>query len=118
MSLALTHFAVGAGLMQLLLVIPRSSIRVRYRESLVVASGMWALVPDLHYVSPVLRGSLSGLKFTVFGNLFWFHAFLDSLHQGEGTRAGAALAVGFLLVSTAVSEWIRATRRDREADSR
>jgi hypothetical protein len=115
MSLALTHFAVGAGLMQLLLLLPRSPLR--FRESLVVASGMWALVPDLHYVSPVLRGPLSAIKFSMLGNLFWFHAFLDSLVQGEGTRGGAALALGFLLVSTAVSERVRASRPARGADA-
>jgi len=115
MSLAVTHFAVGAGLMELLLLF-RSPIR--YRQSLVVASGMWALVPDLHYVSPVLRVPLSQLKSTIFGNLFWFHAFLDSLHQGRGTREGAALALLFLLASTVMSEWIRARQSGRDPNVR
>lgn len=116
MSLALTHFALGAGLMQLVLAVVSPSIR--YRESLVVLSGVWALVPDLHYVSPVFRGPLSAIKHTALGNLFWFHAALDAARQGEGTRQGAALALGFLLVSTALSEWLRASGRAPDAETR
>lgn len=115
MSLAVTHFALGAGLMQLVLVLAQS--RIRYRESLVVLSGLWALVPDAHYVSPVFQGPLSQIKFTVVGNLFWFHSFLDSVQQGEGTRRGAALALGFLLACTALSERLRASQYDRDADA-
>jgi hypothetical protein len=113
-SLALAHFAVGAGLMQLVLAVLQPSIR--YRESLVVASGVWALVPDLHYVAPVLQGPLSQIKYTIFGNVFWFHAFLDALHRGEGTRTEAALALGFLLVSTVICEWRRVRSNAADAE--
>lgn len=110
MSLAMTHFAIGAGLMQLALLALDPS--VRYRESLIVASGLWALVPDLHYVVPVFNEQLSQIKASILGNLFWFHAALDSFRQGRGTRGEAALALLFLVVATVVSEWVR-TSRDR-----
>lgn len=98
MGLALTHFAVGAILMQLILlgIAPGHP----YRRSLVIVSGCWALLPDLHYVSPVYRDALSQLKFTVFGDLFWFHRFLDAAEPGRGSRTTAAVAVVLLLVIT------------------
>jgi hypothetical protein len=108
MGLAITHFALGAGMMQLLLefVAPDH----RYRQSVVVASGLWALIPDLHYVSPVLQGPLSQLKFSVLGNVFWFHHALDSLHAGRGTRGIAAVMLTFLLVVTVSVNYVDVRR--------
>lgn len=103
MGLALTHFALGAGGMQLILYVVAPEFR--YRQSLVIASGLWALLPDIHYVLPVYKASLSELKFTVVGDLFWFHRALDALHPGRGTREMAAVMVMLLLFTTAVVEW-------------
>lgn len=101
MGLALTHFALGAGVMQLILAFVAPDLR--YRQSIVVLSGCWALIPDLHYVSPIFR-SLSEIKFTILGNVFWFHRFLDGLHQGRGTRRMAAVMLVFLLLTTIFSD--------------
>lgn len=104
MGLAITHFALGAGTMQLLL--GAAAPGYRYRQSLVVVSGLWALVPDLHYVSPILQGPLSQIKFSVLGNAFWFHHALDSLHPGRGTREMAAVMLAFLTVATVFVNYI------------
>jgi len=104
MSLAVTHFAFGAAMTVLLVwaVAPGH----RYRTTLVVLGGLWALVPDLHYVLPPgLGGAIRNIKRTVFGDVFWFHATMDGLVQGEGTREGAAVALGFLLLTVIFSEW-------------
>lgn len=103
MSLAITHFAVGAGCMTLLLTLWAPTLA--YRQTVIVLSGLWALIPDLHYVSPVLQGPLSQLKFTVLGDVFWFHRSMDALESGRGSRTVAAVAVVCLLGVTVTTEY-------------
>lgn len=93
MSLAITHFAVGAGVM--LLLQPLLFPNLRYRRSLVVASGLWALVPDVFYVVPGLADVFVA-EFAAYGNVFWFHTYMDGIVMGRGTRPNAALALVFL----------------------
>lgn len=105
MSLAVTHFAFGAAMTTGLVwtVAPKYP----HRMTAAVLGGLWALVPDLHYILPPgYTGAARSIKESVFGDLFWFHATMDGLVQGEGTREGAAIALGFLLVVVAVSEWL------------
>lgn len=112
MSLAITHFALGAGTMlvcQALLWPATRTPRV-----LVVASGLWALVPDLHYVLSGVDNLLIGRELRVLGNVFWFHAVMDGLHQGRGTRSGAAVALGYLLACAIVADLIDGRRRRAE----
>jgi hypothetical protein len=78
-----------------------------YQRSAIVASGGWALVPDLHYVYPGPGGPLEGIKHTVFGDIFWFHRFLDGLHQGRGTRGGALLALVFLAATAVIVDTVQ-----------
>lgn len=101
MSLALTHFALGAGGMLLLLAAFRP--RCQYQQILVVASGVWALVPDLHYLFPTTDVFFTRIKFSIFGDLFWLHRTLDGLHQGRGTRGGAFVAILFLAVTAVIA---------------
>lgn len=82
----------------------------RYGRTLVVASGLWALVPDLHYLVPDWSAQTGGASLTVLGDVFWFHRTLDGLVTGRGTRPNAALALGFLcvtafLVDTLTDRW-------------
>jgi len=102
MSLGLTHFAVGAGAMALVLAVVAPT--VRYRAGAMVASGLWALVPDVHYVVPGENPLLFGLKHTVVGNLFWFHGAMDAAETGRGSRGMAGLALGFLVVAVLLLE--------------
>lgn len=103
MSLAVTHFAIGATLTAILvwLVAPT----YRYRGSLTVAGGIWALIPDFYYVSPMFFDKLRGIRQSAFGNVFWFHQYLDSLVKGRGSRRTAGIAIGVLLVVIVFVEW-------------
>ncbi|NHN46530.1 hypothetical protein G9464_02820 [Halostella sp. JP-L12] len=102
MALAVTHFALGITLT--LLLVHVVAPKTQYRMTLSVSGGLWALLPDLHYVVPGHWGLLWGLKHTVFGNLFWFHAALDGAVQGRGSRRTAAVTLGVLLLVVAATE--------------
>lgn len=105
MSLAITHFAFGAAMTALLVWVLAPGHR--HRTTLIVLGGLWALVPDLHYILPPRYAeSFQGIKHTVVGDVFWFHATFDRLVQGEGTRVGGAVALGFLLVVVFATEWM------------
>lgn len=115
MSLAVTHFAFGAAMTTI--VVWAVAPSHRYRTTLAVLGGLWALVPDLHYVVPGrVGGTTRGLKQTVLGDVFWFHATMDGLVQGEGTRLGAAIALGFLLIVVAASELLAGSTGLRGAE--
>jgi len=104
MSLAITHFAVGAA--STLLLVWVTDVGTQYRASLATGGGLWALVPDAHYLFPSpYADPFVGIKHLIVGDLFWFHATLDGMVQGRGTRTGAAISL-LLLFSVAVStEW-------------
>jgi len=103
MSLAITHFAIGATLTAILvwLVAPT----YRYRGTLTVAGGIWALVPDFYYISPVFFSELRGIRGSPLGNVFWFHRYLDSLVKGRGSRRTAGVAIAVLLAVVVFVEW-------------
>ena len=113
---ALVHFAVGlsGGLLALLLVDwhPRREFLATF------ASGVWALVPDGHWV---FRGfgfetvADAWLVFhrSAFANLCWFHRFLDESETGNPKlETGVALAVLLVAVGVyaVVNDWTRAER--------
>lgn len=110
MSLAIAHFALGAGVTALILGF--FAPQIKYQRTLTIVGGMWALVPDLHYVSPIYADVLVGIKASFIGNLFWFHRLLDELSQGRGTRGEAFLMVIFLLLATLLTEYIELEIRD------
>lgn len=110
MSLAIAHFALGAGATALLLAL--LAPEVEYQRTLTVCGGLWALVPDLGYVSPVFRDAFALIKTTPFGNLFWFHTFLDAQAPGRGSRTEAAVMVVFLLLATIIVEHRAARSED------
>lgn len=118
MALALTHFALGAGLTTLILLLVRRP--VPYERTVVLLGGAWGLVPDLFYVVPTHQALLRELKFTAVGNLFWFHAFLDSNFSSNApfARRNAAIALGFFLVATVVAEWISVRLGETKAADR
>lgn len=103
MSLAITHFAIGATLTAVLvwLVAPTH----RYRGTLTVAGGIWALIPDFYYISPVFFSELRGIRGSPVGNVFWFHRYLDALVKGRGSRGTAGVAIAVLLLVVVFVEW-------------
>lgn len=113
MSLAITHFALGAGAMVLLLAALAPSFR--HRTTAIVGSGLWALGPDILYLLPG-EGVLAGLRFSAVWNVFWLHQFLDAAETGRGSRGVAALALGFLLLAAVATDGYAALHdRRREA---
>ncbi|MDS0475712.1 hypothetical protein [Natrinema sp. 1APR25-10V2] len=102
MSIALTHFAVGAtGATLLLAYLP---VQTRYDAPLIIASGGWALVPDVWRVLPLYRGTIRALSNSALSNVFWLHSVLDRADLRDSSRL-AAVAVGvYLLVALLYAE--------------
>jgi hypothetical protein len=100
-SLAVTHFAVGAALTALVAtyLVPGS----RYPRLLSGVGGVWAMLPDGHWVSPVATGTLKRLHGTHLMDLFWLHHSLDRLDAGD-SKLVAAGALALLLAVTALVE--------------
>jgi hypothetical protein len=101
MSLAVTHFAVGATLT--ILVVTYLVPGVRYPRAVTILGGLWAMVPDAHWVSPVAVTELRALHRSPVVDVFWFHHLLDGLDRTD-SKAVAAAALGCLLVATALAE--------------
>lgn len=101
MSMAIAHFALGATLTALLVtfVVPRTP----YSRVIVVLGGVWAMVPDLHWVLPAYRAELRALSDSIVANVFWFHPLVDAYDAGDSKALAAAL-IGALVVATAVAE--------------
>lgn len=106
MSLAVTHFAFGAGMA--LLVMAAWFPDYDRPWTFAVCSGLWALIPDFHYVVPTMTERFPSYMFHVFGNVFWMHASLDGLHQGRGTREMAGVMLLFLLACAMIADARRA----------
>jgi hypothetical protein len=112
MSLALTHFAVGATMTALvtMYLLPPT----RYARTLVVLGGIWGMLPDVHWVAPVYAAELKAFHGSVFMNVFWFHEALDVLDPTDSyTVAAAALGV-FIGVTLLGDRW-EYTIRERAA---
>lgn len=104
MSLALTHFAVGAiGATLLLSLLP---VRPSYDAPLIVASGIWAMVPDFWHVVPLYSGVFRVLGHSAVGNVFWLHAAIDQVDPHDSSQV-AAIAVGvyFLVALVYAGRW-------------
>ena len=110
MSLALTHFAVGATLTALatLYLLPST----QYARTLTLCGGIWGMMPDIHWVSPVYAAELKTLHSSVFMNIFWFHETLDVLDPTDSYLVAAA-AVGLFVGTTLVTDRWAYTIRER-----
>jgi hypothetical protein len=99
-SLAITHFAVGAALTALVLtyLVPGA----RYPRVLSGVGGGWAMVPDVHWVSPVAAETLKGAHGSPLVNLFWFHQALDVADPTDSKAVAAVSLAGLLLVTALV----------------
>ena len=110
MSLALTHFAVGATLTALvtLYLLPPTS----YARTLSLCGGIWGMIPDVHWVSPVYAAELKAFHSSVYMNLFWFHETLDVVDPTDSYLV-AAIAVGVFVATTLVTDRWAYTIRER-----
>jgi hypothetical protein len=113
-SLAITHFAVGAALTALVLtyLLPR----VRYPRLVAGLGGGWAMVPDVHWLSPVAAETLKGAHGSPLADVFWFHRVLDVADPTDSKAVAAAAVAGLLLVTALVERReYRAPERVRAA---
>lgn len=102
MSMALGHFAFGAAMTTLVItfLIPT----VGYPRMLIFAGGGWAMLPDLHWVSPFATEQLQQLHHaSVWMDLFWLHRTWDRIDPTDSKSIAAGL-FAFLIIVTAIAE--------------
>lgn len=94
-SLAITHFAVGAALTTLAVgrVVPRTA----YPRTLAVLGGLWAMLPDAEKF--VDLPGLAAFHGGPLANLCWFHGALDALDVADAPEAGAAALAALALTT-------------------
>jgi|GEM_PF-1273285 len=112
MSMAIAHFAVGAAMTTLLVAFSLPTIR--YQRSLILAGGGWALIPDIHWVSPVAAAEIHHFhRVSPWVDLFWFHRFMDQIDP-MNDRTTAAVCLALLCIVTLIADWQsdRNTERD------
>lgn len=99
--MALTHFAVSAIGATLILsyLLPHR----RYTRTLIIASSIWAMLPDFHQVVPIFEAQFRAAHGSVLANLFWFHHLFDVADAGDSNRL-AAVMLGVLLLITLLAE--------------
>ncbi|MFC6823398.1 hypothetical protein [Halopelagius fulvigenes] len=96
MSLAITHFVVGATVT--MLVVTFFLPRVRFPRTLMVLGGLWAMIPDLNKIVPGL-GFVDAVHDSAWANVFWAHHFLDTVDPSDTTKAAVVALAAFFLVS-------------------
>lgn len=100
MPQALAHFAVGMALTTIVLTILWPA--VRYPRLLVICGGIWAMLPDIHWIVPGMRPWKPLYHDHLLANVFWFHQILDTRFDPGDTDLFAVLA---LLFMAAVTLW-------------
>lgn len=101
MSMPLAHFAVGAAGMTVLLA--AVAPRFRFDRTLIVLSGVWAMVPDAYRVIPLVSDQLQVFRGRPLNDLFWFHGTLDVADPAD-TWSVVVLAVAVLLVASVAAD--------------
>lgn len=100
--MAIAHFVFGAAMTSLVVtfLVPT----VRFPRTLVLVGGVWAMVPDVHWISPVEQARLHAFHGTsVWVDAFWFHRTLDRLDPTDSKQV-AAVILAFFVVATALCE--------------
>lgn len=101
-SAALTHFTFGAGMTTLLItfLIPN----IRYPRTFLLAGGGWAMLPDLHWVSPIFTHQLHTFhQHSLWTDLFWLHRTLDRADPTDSNTI-AAILLAFFILTTMIAE--------------
>ena len=115
MAPALVHFLGGAAIL-LALATPIAFADGRARRAglwLVVAGGLWGLLPDLHHVAPVARGELRAFHDSLAANGCAFHYTLDSPAVRERTLASLAGSIAAFCLVVALFELAGRTQPER-----
>lgn len=103
MSLAITHFVVGAS--ATMLVVTFFLPRIRFPRTLMVLGGLWAMLPDLNKVVPSEFGFVDAVHDSAWANVFWAHHFLDTVDPADTTKAAVG-ALAFFFVVSLVAEGV------------
>lgn len=101
MSQALTHFAVGATVT--VLVVTYLIPDVPYPRVVSLLGGVWAMLPDVHWLAPVGRSTLKAFHRSPYADVFFFHHALD-VRDRTDSNAVAAVALSALILATALAD--------------
>ncbi|WP_255152537.1 hypothetical protein [Halorarius halobius] len=113
MSMAIAHFAFGGAVT--VLVVTYLLPGLPYPRAAALAGGVWAMLPDAHWVSPVAAADLKALHASRLVDVFFLHHSLDTLDPTDSKRVAAALVALFFLVTlVAERREYRALERVRE----
>lgn len=75
-----------------------------FPRTLVMLGGLWGLLPDLYWVSPVATQRLEEIHHTaIWTDIFWFHRTLDQVDPSD-SKLIVVMTVVFLLTATALAE--------------
>lgn len=99
--MAIAHFAFGGAVT--VLVVTYLVPGVTYPRLVALAGGVWAMLPDAHWVSPVAAVELKAIHGSALVDLFFLHHTLDTLDAGDSKQVAAAM-LALLLVATALAE--------------
>lgn len=101
MSMDIAHFAFGATLTSLVItfLIPT----VWFPRTIILLGGGWAMLPDIHRISPVAHRSLRTFHDSRWADICWFHRSLDTLDPTD-SELFAALLLGTFIVATMIGE--------------
>lgn len=110
MSMAIAHFGFGASVTALvvLYLLPPT----RYERVIVLLGGVWGMIPDAHWVSPIFQTEVYSLHNSVIADVFWLHRTLDVVDLQDSPRLGALMLGLFIGVSTVSEHW-NYTQRNR-----
>ena len=100
-SIAIAHFA--AGLLGTALLLALVAPRLLRSPTLLAIGGVWGMVPDAYWVTPVGFDALRALHTAPWVNLFWFHGVMDRMDPRD-THAFAAEVLVLLFVCLPVVE--------------
>ena len=99
--MAVTHFAFGALCATLLVsyLLPN----LKYSRTVIMASGLWAMLPDFHQVAPIFEPQFRAIHDSAVANVFWLHQLFDLADRHESPRL-AAVMLGVLILVTLLAE--------------
>ncbi len=99
-------------------------VRVRFKRTLILLGGIWALIPDIYKLAPIYELApaaaerMHAIHGSAIANLFWFHRTLD-VHDPTDAYLVTVVAAGSWIGVTAIVEmtsilWARLQHRRTE----